>query len=204
MLGTIAVMFSKQGDYFAFSFYTSKEDLGVYYFSYQLIFAVVVFFITISEFIILPLFAKKKDEKQELNDLFITILSGSTLLSIAVSTGIYFFIGDIIQYIWSGKWDDSISLVKIMTLLIVFLNIYYISRAVCDALGMWKVRNILNIIYGLGIICVAALSASHMEDLHMITLAIVFFHVIFSVIQLVVVCKIAKFNVLNIFYTLIY
>jgi len=202
MLAAIAIALTKQGDYFSLSLYVNKEDLGIYYFSYQLVFSVVVFFITLSEFVIVPLFAKKKAKEKEVSELFLTILTGSTIVGIAISSLLYFFIGDVIHYLWGGKWDESIQLLEIMVFLIIFLNIYYVSRAVCDALGLWKVRVVLNSVYGVGIVFVSAFSAV-MGDIYFVTINVFCFHVFYSIIQLFIVARIVGGDVKNIFNTLV-
>lgn len=193
MLSSFAIALTKQGDYFALSFFVSKSELGLYYFSYQLIFSIIIFFITISEFIIIPVFSRNKHDKKLLSSLFQIIILFTTLVAIFIDIALFYILDDVIKFIWHGKWDSAIPIALIMLPLIPFLNIFYLSRALADALGMWKSRLWLNLINGIGIVLTATICAKQ-NDIITVTIGVVSFQIIFTLVQLFMIAHLAQLN----------
>lgn len=197
MLSNLAVALTKQGDYFALSIFVEKNDLGTYYFAYQLVFSVAVFFITVSELVLIPVFSRSKEDRAGLIELFTTSVMLSTIVAVGISLVLHEIIGHLIAMLWGGKWDSAIQVTLAFLPLVVILNVFYMTRALADAMGRWRSRFFFNLMNGLGVIGVASVCAAAGWQLVDIATALVAFQAAVALAQFQYLLQIAGVSLVD-------
>jgi len=142
MFSNFAMALTMSGIYFVLSFILAKDSLGVLFFGLQLVTAISVpvtnglqqiFFAHLSNGI------EHKDRKR-------LVLHSAWLLFVLmllVSLGLYVLAPPFVNYIWSGKWDQAIDLIKICTLTLPVTALSHLVFAVVSAEAKWRLRCML-------------------------------------------------------------
>ena len=156
MLGAYAMGLVIRGDYLVLGrVFESREDLGIYFFGFQLAASLGMLFTSTLQNVLMPAFSKLAGDPLRMHGAYLRslrmLLFSGTLLTggfIAVSP-------EVIQLLWSGKWNASIPVAIAITFSLVFKLLAPIGSSALEAKGLWRERTLVVLLDGLTV-CVAA------------------------------------------------
>ncbi|MBU1041669.1 MAG: oligosaccharide flippase family protein [Proteobacteria bacterium] len=191
MFGALATALVMQGDYMTVGYLCDKTTLGFYFFGFQLSMALESLFVTGLQTVMFSAFASLADQPQRQSAAF---LKASGILSYIVAPlclGLVLVAGPLVHTLWHGKWDAA-TIVFQLILVGMFMRIQVpLGVALMESRGKWRLRSLLVLCDGLGLVAAAALGAKA-GGLTSIAVYVGGYRLISSLLQCMVVSRSAE------------
>jgi O-antigen/teichoic acid export membrane protein len=113
--------FLNQGDYLLTGLFFTTDQLGVYYFAFNLSTQTAQLVSTNLTMVLLPSFAKLDREPKRQRAAYLRICSMIALVGVVLCIIQALMAGPLLHLVFHEKWDDAIPLVQILTVGMVFL-----------------------------------------------------------------------------------
>ncbi len=142
MLTAVALGVSLSGDYVAISPFESKEIVGLYFFGYSLSAALTQPFTMAATNVLVPSFASIKDPER----LRVSYLDAISLLLLATGLafgGLALVGGTLVDFIWSGTWNDAIVAMVLISAGTPFRILQPTCYSLLQARGYWSTQSLL-------------------------------------------------------------
>ena len=160
MLGALAIALTLYGDYLALGFLEDKATLGIYFFGFQLVTSIAVFFTNSIESVMLPMLAPLTSDPERQAIAFSRAASGICSIAIPLSVALAMLSEPVAHLLWRGKWDAAIPVMQLLFLSMPAWLLVSLSRSLIEARGMWRLRLLTIGLYGIGSMVMAAIGAS--------------------------------------------
>ena len=206
MLSSFATAVILNGNFFIINWLEGMIVLGVYFFANQLVMSLSVIFVSTMEQVVFPWLSKKVDPR-EYNIRVISSLNKLIYFILPVITIAYIYISPVIEFIWQGKWNESIDIAKILLFLVPtnLLNSFFIT--ILQSKGMWPQRLFWLCVYALGNLIVSFVFL-YIKDIYAMTIALVVFQTVLVLSEYLYIFYIMKLDYKELFkklkYTVLY
>lgn len=194
MLGSFALGIATQGDFLIIGLFENMQEVGVYFFGYQLVFTIIGLLHTSINSILPPTLARFLDDKERLKGEFLFALKGVMFVAMPIAIGMVILSESIIHLVWNGKWDDSIPVVQIIALTLPFSLLVTIVVSFLEANGLWRLRLAMVAGYGVGGMAFAGFGA-WLGGVVEIAIAVCVFRVLYPVVQILFTAKIVGISI---------
>ncbi len=129
-----------QGDRLVIGKFELKDDVGVYFFAFQLIFSTVVIFGSGMIGVFMPTLSKLADDParralvyQRMLRVSSVVFSGVSILALIVS-------GPAIHLLWQGRWDAAIPVAQVMSVSLSLYLLGPVAMSLIESAGRWHFR----------------------------------------------------------------
>jgi PST family polysaccharide transporter len=182
MLGALAAALGYSGQYFIIGIFENKQQLGIYFFGFQLVLSIATIFTYAMENVFFPMLASIKNNKDQLEGVYINAITTILFVGIPVSILGVIFSKFIVNFVWNGKWDEAIKIIQYLVLALPGLLILSINRSVLEAKGAWGQRLSILTAYVVGDMAIAGVAA-WVGSIELVALCTCIFRNAFSLIQ---------------------
>ncbi len=192
MLSNFAMALTLSGIYMVLGFVMEMEQLGFLFFALQLVTAISV---PITNGLQQIFFAHLSNGVVRENRLSLATQSVSMLfmLMLVAAMGLYLFAGPLVEFLWQGKWDEAIPLIKICALTLPVLAVSHLVFAIMSAEAQWKIRCFLILASAiLDMIAVALVAVSEWGTLIHIASVLVFTRTLAAVVGVFAMFRLYK------------
>lgn len=158
LVGSLGSALIMQGGFLVLGLLTNKNELGIYFFSFQL---VSLFSLLVCEAInkvLMPVFASIK-VSEERKGKFLLSLNYSSSIIIPVSFSAMLGIGPVIDLIWGEKWAQAIFPAQLMVGSLFIPIMIMLCYSYLEANNKWRVKNLMQILDGLAMLLAASIGA---------------------------------------------
>lgn len=174
-----------QGDRLVIGKFELKDDVGVYFFAFQLIFSTVVIFGSGMIGVFMPTLSKLADDPPRRAQVYrrmlrvsAVVFSGVSILSLIVS-------GPAIHLLWRGRWDAAIPVAQVMSVSLSLYLLGPVAMSLIEAAGRWHFRAALMCTEMAGVLIAAGVGA-WLGGLVAIAVCVVSVKAVMGVVQCVV------------------
>ena len=184
LLSAVALAASLNGDYLAISPFETAQLVGYYFFGYQLSAALTQPFTMAATNVLVPSFATVKD-RSKLQSSYLDAISVLLLITGMAFGGLALVGGPLIDAVWSGKWNDSIIAMVLISAGTPFRILQPTCYSLVQSLGRWDSYARLvtfNATFAVGGAVIGALLGGLFEIALMVGLAGFFVGVVVAVI----------------------
>lgn len=195
MLGNLAIALFSAGQYFVIGLFESRENLGIYFFGFQLIIAVSAILINVIETVFLPLFSSM--ENKQFKDTYLNVIYYISALSLIVSVIGFLNVNWVIDLAWDGKWNQAILIVQVLILTMPAVLLSNFNKVVMESKGLWDKRLINLTCLVIGDIAVAGIT-SWKYDIYTTAIMVCCYRNFFSFVQCLWIAKILKIRVVKV------
>ena len=193
MVSMIAAALVTNGDYLVIGILEDKEIVGVYFFGFQLILAVLIMFTHALRAIFLPSFVVLGMDRRRQEEAFLRSLAMGSLLLFFVVLGMATVADPVVGWIWSGKWDVAVPVIEIIAVACLARVVSPIARSLLEARGAWRTVAGLSWLEGLGLVSSAAIGA-YLGGLLEIALSVGAYMILFGLFYLGVIQRHTAFS----------
>jgi O-antigen/teichoic acid export membrane protein len=157
--GLLATSIIGNGAYMVIGLLKDKTTIGLYFFGFQLTLAVFTMVSSSIHSVFTPAFVSLEKTPRERDIAFLNALEMSTFVIFFLGFAIAAVAEPTINFIWSGKWDESVPIVQIMAVTALRPAVIVVIRAMMGAQGRWRFATILSCIDAVGILAAAAIGS---------------------------------------------
>lgn len=159
-LSSYSVSLSLRGDYLVLSLLLSKASLGMYFFGFSLVSSAAQLLGVGLNQVLLPSFSAYKNDLADLFGKYLKSLSVLTFVAGGFCLFLLVWWSWTIDYLWGGKWNESIVIAQLITLTIPMrLMATPVSSSLLESLEQYKLRSIGTLVDGLSLMVFATLGA---------------------------------------------
>ncbi len=137
-------------DYLLVGKLVGSVALGFYTFAFIITNTVRNQIVAIVNKVIYPVYASLQDNKQEMLQLFLKVVSLNNLLVYPVILGAFLFAEDLLPILFGDKWNESVVLIKILSFAVFIQMLNNSHTTLFRAAGEVKLELILQIIKSVG------------------------------------------------------
>ena len=159
MLATLAVALIGNGDYIVLSV-LAPSVLADYYFGFQLTVGISAVVTSGVKAVLMPAFSRLADSPERQARGFARSIGMLSLLAAPVCTLTAVVAPLLVDAAWQGKWNEAIPVIQVMALSLYPRLFQPVSGAVLEARGKWRLRSMLLVADGLGIMGATAVGAT--------------------------------------------
>jgi len=159
MVGTFAAALIQNGSNMGVSLVGSARELGVYFFGFQLTFALASLLGGSLQQVMVPTLVRMESDAARQRSGFGRAVSATAVASSLLAVALIVAAPAMISLLWDGKWNDAIVVVQILALGIPGLMISWIARAAVEARGAWRTLTVLAVAEGVATVGAALLGA---------------------------------------------
>jgi len=141
MIGSFGISFSLKADSFGLMFANRHDYLGVYFFAVQLQLAISSFITGSISSVLIPSFSSMT--RDDVGEQLIVIVQKLFFYMFPLLMIIVLFLPNLIDFIWQGKWNESIFIAQTFFIGLVFKMLSPIFRAVNESAGRWRFQSLL-------------------------------------------------------------
>ncbi|MEZ5341251.1 MAG: oligosaccharide flippase family protein [Acidimicrobiales bacterium] len=173
MLAAVALGFSLSGDYVAISPFETKEVVGLYFFGYSLSAALTAPFTMAATNVLVPSFASVKSPDR-LRSSYLDAVSLLLLVTGMAFGGLALVGGTIVDFIWSGTWNDAIVAMVLISAGTPFRILQPTCYSLLQAKGLWSTQSLLasfNAVFAVGGAIIGAMIGGLLEISLMVGIA---------------------------------
>ena len=135
-----------RSDFLILSHLLSVEDLGYYYFGFMLVMSVTALISSGINQTLLPVFSNYTNDDKYFREQFIFISKMICLASTFLCLAVMLLAPFLVNYIWSGKWDNSIIVIVITALFIPVRMSTTLAYTTLEAKSKWNYRGVLTML----------------------------------------------------------
>jgi O-antigen/teichoic acid export membrane protein len=165
LLTAIALAASLSGDYLAIGFFETTEVVGLYFFGYSLSAALTQPFSMAATNVLVPSFASVKN-MDRLRSSYLNAISVLLLVTGIAFGGLALVGGNLIDAIWSGRWNEAIVAMVLISAGTPFRILQPTCYSLLQARGLWKTHAILatfNAVFAIGGAIIGAMIGGLLE-----------------------------------------
>ncbi|VAW62703.1 Polysaccharide biosynthesis protein [hydrothermal vent metagenome] len=194
----VAISISLQGDYFIIGLFESKETVGLYFFGFQITIAIAVVISQGMQSVVMPVMSRIKNDVSRQSEAFNKMLVILLICIAYVAFQMCLFSEYFIHFIWAGKWDDTISVVQILSLSLIATVLVPLGKSVLESCAKWKTVSYLMMVEAFGVIASAALGAA-LGGLVSIAIAVSVFRFCYGVFYILFVSRVLTLSLTRTF-----
>lgn len=188
MFGALAMALVLQGDYMIVGYLSDKVTLGLYFFGFQLSFALESLFVSGLQTIMFSAFASLSAEPERQGAAYMRAAGILSYVVTPLCLGLALVAEPLVHHLWRGKWDPA-AIVFQLILLGLFLRIQVpLGVALLESRGRWRFRSLLVACDGLGLVAAAGLGAAN-GGLVRIALCVAGYRLLSSLAQCVLMAR---------------
>lgn len=146
-IGRITNYFANNADYFVIGKVLGAQSLGYYTRAYQMMSSPANLLGGTLQKLLFPAFAKIKEQKNNLKEYFLISNFLLAYLSLTVSVIVVYYADIIVNLILGPGWELVIFPLKILSIGLVFKLGYKITTPIMNAVGLVKIRAIVESVY---------------------------------------------------------
>lgn len=161
VIGAVVVSLALQGEYLVIGWFESKDTLGVYFFSLQLVIALTVLVTSSIDTVLFPALSRLQSVQSELHFTFLKYLERITLVTSALLGAMAVGGQWIVHAIWGSKWEDAGLIIGLMCLGFVVRMPLSVGLALLEAVGKWKQKAALIACDAVTLCVVVGIAASY-------------------------------------------
>lgn len=200
MLGSLAMALSATGQYFVIGLFEDKENLGIYFFGFQLIIVVSVIITSAIETVFLPVLSELSIKRYK--TIYINVLFSICFISLVISMLGFFNAEWVINFVWKGKWDEAIPIIQVLILTMPAVLLTNFNKVVMESKGFWGKRLINLAVFVIGDIIVAGVFAWK-YDIYFTAVMVCCYRNLFSFIQCLWMRGVVNISLKSIFNTIL-
>lgn len=136
-------------DYLLVGKLVGSAALGFYTFAFIITNAVRDQIVSIINKVLYPVYASLQDSKEKMLNLFLRIVSINNYVVYPVILGVYFFSENLIPLVFGDKWDNSIPIIKILSIAVLIQMLNNSHTVLLRAAGEVRLEMILQFIKSL-------------------------------------------------------
>lgn len=196
MLGALFIGLAWQGDYIVVGLLESSAQLGVYFFSMQLVSSVAIVFSMTSETILLPMLAPLASSRDLLAARFLSSVSLVGLTTFPVVCVGYILAEPLVGTLWGGRWDDAIDSLEVLLMTVPAWLMLSVARSLLEARGLWRARLLYTALFSLGSMFAAGVGA-WIGGIFSVAVCVTIFRSLYGVAQLWIVGRDMGISIAN-------
>ena len=160
IISALALALSFQGDYLVVGAMQTPAVLGAYFFAFQLTYALTTPLGTAIRSVLLPSFARLKDDTARQAKAFSKSARIAVVMLSLAAAFLVVLAEPLIHLLWAGKWDDATLGVQALGVGLPFRLLAPISISLVESRGHWRAAAFLTAFAAVGTLGAAALGAS--------------------------------------------
>lgn len=116
MISDLLSILSQKFDVLIIGKMVSSKDLGFYAFAYMVSISIISSINSVLQQVFFPKFSQIQDNPSELKRVYYDTIRYLSIFALPISVGIYFIADDFVLAFYDGKWNNSILLIKLLSI----------------------------------------------------------------------------------------
>jgi lipopolysaccharide exporter len=156
MMSAAVLSLATTGNYFAVAMFSDARTVGLYYFGFQTVVSLSMPIYTGIEAVLPTLLTSLESERSRQMAALGRAMRAVMVASVPMAVALVMIAPLAIHILWRGKWDMAVPITQAFAVCIPAWLIIHTGRSLLEARGYWRLRFVVQCLYGVGGIVFAA------------------------------------------------
>lgn len=155
----VGLALSRQGDYLIVGAIAGERILGIYFFGFQLTTTMWILFESGLRSVMMPSLASLQHDSGRQRHAFHKAMRVLAFVGTPASVVLALVAEPVISLLWAGRWDETIPVVQLLAIAMIFRLLSPLGSALIESQGRWHIQAILLILDTIGVFAAAAIGS---------------------------------------------